>query len=86
VAVLGYAYLENSDDTRSSPSKVSVERLRELGAEVTIHDPWVPEYRDDLTEIIRGSDALVAMVAHDKYRELDWEKQGVRHCFGKIHI
>ncbi len=71
VTVLGYAYLENSDDTRNSPSAVLVERLRELGAEVSIHDPYVREYQGDLGERVQGSDALVVMVAHDAYRALD---------------
>ena len=39
VALLGYAYLENSADTRNSPSIVLTERLRKLGVEVIIHDP-----------------------------------------------
>jgi UDP-N-acetyl-D-mannosaminuronic acid dehydrogenase len=71
VAVLGYAYLENSDDTRNSPSKVLVARLRELGAKVVIHDPWVPGYRGDLEERVQGCDVVVVMVAHDEYRALD---------------
>ena len=71
VAVLGYAYLENSDDTRNSPSEVLVARLRELGAEVAIHDPYVPEHKGDLQEAIGGSDAIVVMVAHDAYRTMD---------------
>ena len=71
VAVLGYAYLENSDDTRNSPSEVLVTRLRELGAEVVVHDPWVPEYQGDLEECVRGCDAVVVMVAHDEYRAVD---------------
>lgn len=71
VAVLGYAYLENSDDTRNSPSITLVNRLEELGAGVMIHDPWVPEYRGDLKERVRGCDAIVVMVAHDAYRALD---------------
>ncbi|RLC61523.1 MAG: nucleotide sugar dehydrogenase [Chloroflexota bacterium] len=71
VAVLGYAYLENSDDTRNSPSEVLVTRLRELGAEVAIHDPWVPEYRDDLEARVRDCDAVILMVAHDAYRTVD---------------
>ena len=81
VAVLGYAYLENSDDTRNSPSQVLVARLRELGAEVAIHDPWVPEYRGDLAECVRGCDAVVVMVAHDEYRQLNWDslKAFLRH-------
>ena len=70
VAVLGYAYLENSDDTRNSPSEILVNRLEELGAQVRIHDPWVREYQGDLTEVVRDCDAVVVMVAHDAYREL----------------
>jgi UDP-N-acetyl-D-mannosaminuronic acid dehydrogenase len=67
VAVLGYAYIENSDDTRNSPSAVLVEALRGLGAEVVIHDPWVPEYRGKLVERVRGCDAAVLMVKHQSY-------------------
>jgi UDP-N-acetyl-D-mannosaminuronic acid dehydrogenase len=70
VGVLGYAYLENSDDTRNSPSEVLVARLRELGADVAIHDPCVREYQGDLEQRVRGCDALVLMVAHDPYRSL----------------
>jgi UDP-N-acetyl-D-mannosaminuronic acid dehydrogenase len=71
VAVLGYAYLENSDDTRNSPSAVLAERLRELGAEIAIHDPYVRQYQGGLAECVRGSDAVVVMVAHDEYRDID---------------
>jgi UDP-N-acetyl-D-mannosaminuronic acid dehydrogenase len=70
VAVLGYAYLENSDDTRNSPSAVLVPRLRQLGAEVVVHDPWVADYRGDLLTCLRGSDAAVVMVAHRDYCDL----------------
>ena len=71
VAVLGYAYLENSDDTRNSPSETLVARLRELGAEVVVHDPYVPGYQGDLGEIVQGCDAVVLMVAHDVYHAVD---------------
>jgi UDP-N-acetyl-D-mannosaminuronic acid dehydrogenase len=71
VAVLGYAYLENSDDTRNSPSAVLVARLRAAGVEVVIHDPYVPEYQGDLIETVRGSHALALMVGHAAYRTLD---------------
>lgn len=71
IAVLGYAYLENSDDTRNTPSITLVNRLEELGAEVCIHDPFVPEYRGDLEECVQGSDAVVVMVRHDEYQAID---------------
>ncbi len=71
VAVLGFAYLEDSDDTRNSPSLVVMERLDELGAEVVVHDPWVREYRGDLLETVYDCDAVVVMVKHRAYRELN---------------
>jgi UDP-N-acetyl-D-mannosaminuronic acid dehydrogenase len=77
VAVLGYAYLENSDDTRNSPSEVVVARLRQLGAEVVIHDPYVREYQGDLAERVREADALVVMVRHAEYRNLDLSAIGI---------
>jgi UDP-N-acetyl-D-mannosaminuronic acid dehydrogenase len=70
IAVLGYAYLENSDDTRNSPSISLINRLEELGAQVRVHDPWVAEYQGDLEGCIAGCDAIVTMVAHDVYAEL----------------
>ncbi|MBI3741886.1 MAG: nucleotide sugar dehydrogenase [Chloroflexi bacterium] len=72
IAVLGYAYLENSDDTRNSPSAALIARLNELGAEVRVHDPYVSEYSGDLMETLRGMDCAVLMVAHDEYRQLDF--------------
>ena len=41
VAVLGLAYLENSDDTRNTPALPLVRTLRARGAQVTVHDPYV---------------------------------------------
>ena len=67
ILVLGYAYLENSDDTRNSPSEVLVKRLRELGAEPEIHDPYITDYQGDVIEKAMGCDAVVVMVAHTLY-------------------
>ena len=71
IAVLGYAYLENSDDTRNSPSITLINRLEELGTEVVVHDPWVHEYQGDLGKCVQNCDAIVVMVAHDEYRGVD---------------
>ena len=73
VAVLGYAYLENSDDTRNSPSVTLINRLEELGAEVLVHDPWVHGYQAELETVVQDCDAIVVMVAHDAYRALALE-------------
>ncbi len=70
VTILGYAYLENSDDTRHSPSATLVPHLQALGAAVVVHDPWVQEYQGDVWDCLAGSDAAVIMVAHDEYRAI----------------
>lgn len=71
ILVLGYAYLENSDDTRNSPSELLVERLGEMGAEVVIHDPYVNGYKGNVLDLAKGCDALVLMVRHQEYLRLD---------------
>jgi UDP-N-acetyl-D-mannosaminuronic acid dehydrogenase len=79
--VLGYTYLEDSDDTRNSPTRSLVARLNELGAQPMIHDPWIPEYDGDLYEQVKGCDAAIVMVAHSAYRKMDLAnlRQALKH-------
>jgi UDP-N-acetyl-D-mannosaminuronic acid dehydrogenase len=71
IAVLGYAYLENTSDARNSPTTPVVNALQVLGATVTVHDPHFEEYSIDLKEAVSGSDCVILMVAHDEYRRLE---------------
>jgi len=71
ILVMGYAYLEDSDDTRNSPSEVLIRKLRELGVEVIVHDPYVPEFQGDLLAMAQGCHAAVVMVRHGPYLQLD---------------
>jgi len=71
VAVLGFAYLENSDDTRNSPSAELVHLLSKRGFDVAVHDPFVHEHKGDIMDVLRNVDCAVLMVAHSVYRELD---------------
>ena len=73
LAVLGYAYLENSDDIRNSPSAELVRLLSNRGFEVAVHDPFVREFTGDILEVLRNADCAVLMVAHSAYRQLDLE-------------
>jgi UDP-N-acetyl-D-mannosaminuronic acid dehydrogenase len=73
VLVLGYAYLENSDDDRNSPSSVLAELLRNRGAEVVIHDPLLKEFRGDVLALALGCDAAIGMVKHNAYKSLQAE-------------
>jgi UDP-N-acetyl-D-mannosaminuronic acid dehydrogenase len=55
--------------------------LREIGAEVIVHDPYVKEYEGvkmvkNLDDALRNADCLVIMTAHEKYRDLDLDEAG----------
>jgi len=71
VAILGYAYLEESDDTRNSPSQVLEDLLKNRGVDVVIHDPYVKDFQNGIYGIIRECNAIIIMVAHQAYKEMD---------------
>jgi UDP-N-acetyl-D-mannosaminuronic acid dehydrogenase len=71
VAILGYAYLQNSDDTRNSPSQELAAALEELGYTVAVHDPFVDAHKGDVMDVLKDAECAVLMVAHTEYRSLD---------------
>ena len=74
ILIMGYSYLEDTDDIRNTPSQVVARVLRELGAEVIIHDPYIKEYQGDLFKKANDCDAAVLMVKHREYVKLDLKK------------
>lgn len=79
VAVCGFAYLENSDDTRNTPAMGVIETLKAKGAKVEVHDPFVKNYpgveiNKDFEKTIQGADALVFVTAHNQYKTLNLDK------------
>lgn len=72
IAVLGYAYLENSDDTRDTPSQALLDHLDTHNITYCVHDPFVETYQVDFETCLAGCDAAVIMVAHDLYHQADW--------------
>ena len=67
ILVMGVAYKKNIDDSRESPSAEIIELLRDRGAEVSYHDPFIPTYpsmrkfRIDLRSVPLTPDTLRAM-------------------------
>lgn len=78
VAVLGVAFLENSDDTRNTPSAKIYEELKKRGANPILHDPVVRDFElpftNDLDEALENADAVVLSTKHKQYLELDLMK------------
>jgi len=79
VAILGVAYLENSDDTRNTPARALIHALERGGTkEIRAHDPYVRsrEFPDiavqrDLDAVVTGADCLVIATKHDEYFSMD---------------
>jgi UDP-N-acetyl-D-glucosamine/UDP-N-acetyl-D-galactosamine dehydrogenase len=78
ILVMGLAFKENCPDLRNTRAVDIVEELKEFGAEVDVHDPWIDpaeaqrEYGIGLIEDPKpGSyDAIVLAVAHATFRDL----------------
>ena len=70
ILILGVSYKPGVGDTRESPALEIVARLRALGAEVSYHDPFVPELPElglgsvDLDEALRTTDLVAIVTAH----------------------
>ncbi|MFB7375767.1 nucleotide sugar dehydrogenase, partial [Streptomyces sp. NPDC056222] len=79
VLVLGIAYKKNVDDMRESPSVVLMEKLRDLGAEVSYSDPHIPvfpkmrEHQFELSSVditadtLSSYDCVLLATDHDKF-------------------
>jgi UDP-N-acetyl-D-mannosaminuronic acid dehydrogenase len=88
VAILGWAFLANSDDTRNTPSEPYRDNLIQGGATVAVHDPHVLEYPDvpilqNLDDTMKGADAIVIFAGHHQYKNLD--PNHIRALSGRSH-
>ena len=88
IAILGWAFLSNSDDTRNTPSEPYRDLLLSEGCQVTVHDSYVCEYPNvpiftDIEESVRGADAIVIFAGHNQYRGLDPAR--IKALTGKKH-
>jgi UDPglucose 6-dehydrogenase len=86
IFVLGASFKPNSDDLRDSPAIAVATKLRELGANVFIHDPKAgeqvsnlfPELTvvDNLAEGFSMANAVVLATEWDEYKQIDPEVSG----------
>ncbi len=87
VLVLGMTFKENCPDIRNSRAIDVIRGLEEFGCDVDVYDPWADagevkaEYGIDLINNIEISkninsnyDAVILAVAHDQFKELDFNQ------------
>ncbi len=75
VAILGWAFINNSDDARNPPSEPYRDLLLNAGCEVSVHDPHVVEYPGvdivhELSNVVKGADVVAILTGHDEYFRL----------------
>jgi len=85
VAILGYAFLENSDDTRNTPAYPLYKHLEQRCGEVVVHDPHVRQEEgvnltSNLAEALEGKDCVAVVTKHREYYGIDlkWLKGKMR--------
>jgi UDP-N-acetyl-D-mannosaminuronic acid dehydrogenase len=99
--ILGYAFLENTDDVRNTPAEPLIRELQRRGIKtVRVHDPYIresdfPGVLRDLYEAAAGTDCLLLVTAHRQYSWIDFEKLAKlmrsrilidgRNLFGDLH-
>ena len=74
VTVLGASFLQDSGDSRNSPSLPVIESLKRA-KELRVHDPYLEEFAGlkverDLKRALSGADSAIFMVSHKEYLRL----------------
>ena len=74
VLVVGVSYKADISDTRESPAQPFIASLRELGAEVSWHDPLVSSWNGERSSQVAGAyDLAVVLVAHSNLSMSGWK-------------
>jgi UDP-N-acetyl-D-mannosaminuronic acid dehydrogenase len=79
IAILGWAFINNSDDTRNTPAEQYYNLLTKNGAKVTVHDPYVFAHNgvkisQRLEDCLEGASAVAILTGHSQYRALKPKK------------
>lgn len=88
VAILGWAFINDSDDARNTPSETYRDLLLEAGARVSVHDPHVINYpgvpvSHDEREVLTDADVIAVFAGHKEYKML--QPAAVKSLTGRDH-
>ncbi|VVB91637.1 UDP-N-acetyl-D-mannosamine dehydrogenase [uncultured archaeon] len=75
IAVLGWDFINNPDDTRNTPAGQYYDMLTKKGAKVAVHDPYVSGYNgveisQNLGHCLKGASAVAILTGHSQYQAL----------------
>ncbi|MFQ5911168.1 MAG: UDP binding domain-containing protein, partial [Thermoplasmata archaeon] len=75
IAILGLAYKGGIDDTRESPAFRIIAQLEDLGADLTIFDPYVLHRSTvkELDKALERKDCIVVVTDHPTFRDISAE-------------
>ena len=74
IGVLGVAYKKNVDDIRESPSLEIIKILHNLGGDLNIYDPFLPEYSTATKEEVLACDAVLLLTDHSEFLHYDFSQ------------
>lgn len=76
ILILGVAYKPDIDDLRESPALDVIGLLQQKGADVSYHDPYIPQFKEDMIQMesvndldqaIKDADCVVIITNHNQY-------------------
>lgn len=68
IALLGWAFNADTEDSRNTPSKIFYERFNSPHIEISVHDPYTKNTPHELIPVIENADAIVIFTGHTQYR------------------
>jgi len=76
IALLGWAFLSDTDDARNTPAERYYQACIASGATVRVHDPWVSGYpgmeiSGDLDAVLKDADVVTLFTGHRIYHSID---------------
>lgn len=76
IGILGISYKGGIDDTRGSPAFEVIKELKELGAELLIYDPLVPDKSNvkDIKELLEKAECVVLVTDHREFKGIKFTK------------
>lgn len=91
IALLGWAFLANTDDARNTPSEAYYHLAEAEGAVTSIHDVWVKHFQEipelviesDIAKTVKDADAVIVLTAHNEYKNLTAD--ALKKMTGKEH-